>query len=143
MTDISAIETIRLLAHAVKKRLALQLEVEALGLVPMQVRLMKIIHRRSPCTALDIASFMQRDKAQITRLISGLLEQGLIEKHPNPKDKRSHFLLLTPEGDRIQESLSKLIGQAEQSMLEGIAKKDMQSFFTVTQKMLKNLEKDQ
>jgi DNA-binding MarR family transcriptional regulator len=142
VADMSAVETIRFLAHAVKKQLAVQLEVEALGLVPMQVRVMKVIHRRSSCTALDIANFTQRDKAQITRLINGLMEQGLIEKVPNPQDKRSQLLLLTQEGDRIQAGLSKLTMRAEQSMTEGIAEEDMQVFFTVAQKMLRNLKED-
>lgn len=143
MADIGAVETIRCLAHAVKRQLAIQLEVEALGLVPMQVRVMKIIHKRSPCTALDIASFMQRDKAQITRLISGLIDQGLIKKVPNPEDKRSQFLLLTQEGERIQASLSKISRKAEQSMTKGIAEEDIKAFYATTQKMLKNLEENQ
>lgn len=139
MAEFNAVETIRLLAHAIKKQLAIQLEAEALGLVPMQVRVMKIIHGCSPCTALDIASFIQRDKAQVTRLISGLMDQQLIKKVPNPQDKRSQLLLLTEEGDRIQARLSKLTRQAEQSMIEGIAEEDMQIFFAVAQKMLNNL----
>ena len=141
--DTSAIETIRFLAYAVKRQLAIQLEAEELGLAPMQVRVMKIIHRRSPCTALDIASFIRRDKAQITRLINGLLEQGLIEKVPNPKDKRSQFLSLSPEGAKVQATLSKLTKRAEQSMNEGIAEKDMQTFFDVAKKMRKNLDENQ
>ena len=140
MAVMSVVDTIRFLAHGVKKQLAIRLEAEALGLVPTQVRVMKFIHKRSPCTALDIASVMQRDKAQITRLISGLMEQGLVEKIPNPQDKRSQLLLLTNEGGKIQESLSKITKRAEQAMTKGIAEQDMQTFFSVAQKMLNNLE---
>ncbi|GHA13877.1 MarR family transcriptional regulator [Arenicella chitinivorans] len=143
MADISAIESVRCLAHAVKKHLAIQLEIQALGLVPMQVRVMKIVHRRSHCTALDVASVIQRDKAQITRLISGLIDLGLIEKVPNPQDKRSQFLLLTPTGEKMQASLSKLTSRVEHSMTAGIAEGDMHTFFVVAQQMLKNLEQSQ
>ncbi|NDV93037.1 MarR family transcriptional regulator [Alteromonas sp. 345S023] len=140
MAEKSAVETTRLLAHAVKKQLAIQLEVEAVGLVPMQVRVMKIIHRRSPCTALDIASFMHRDKAQITRLVNGLMEQGFVEKVPNPEDKRSQLLSLTTTGEKMQASLSALAIHAEQTMTQGIGENDMKTFFDVAHKMLDNLQ---
>ncbi|TYK66740.1 MarR family winged helix-turn-helix transcriptional regulator [Colwellia echini] len=140
MADISTVETLRSLAHGVKKQLAIQLEAEDLGLVPMQVRVMKTIDKCSPCTALDVANFLQRDKAQITRLVNGLLEQGLIEKVPNPQDKRSQFLLLSKEGGKIQQSLAKITKRAEKSMIAGIADEEMQSFLVIAQKMLKNVE---
>lgn len=140
MVEMSSIEMIRLLAYSVKRQLAFQLEAEALGLVPMQVRVLKVIHKLDSCTALDIASFMQRDKAQVTRLISGLMQRGLIEKVPNSNDKRSQFLLLTAEGEKIQARFGELSKRTEQAMTSGIAEADMQSFLVVAQKIVKNLE---
>jgi MarR family multiple antibiotic resistance transcriptional regulator len=140
MAEKSAVETTRHLAHAVKKQLAKQLEIENVGLSPMQVRVMKVIHRRTPCTALDIASFMHRDKAQITRLVNGLIEQEFIERVPNPEDKRSQLLSLTKMGNEKQASLSTLAIEAEQTMTQGIEESDMQTFFDIAQKMLDNLQ---
>ena len=64
----------------------------------------------------------------------------MIEKVTNPQDKRSQLLSLTQEGVKIQASLAKLTGRAEQAMTEGIAEADLETFLAVSQQMLRNLD---
>jgi len=141
-TTGTTIETTFYLAHAIKQQLGTQLEAQQLGIAPMHVRVLKVIHKRQSCTAIDIANLFKRDKAQITRLIKGLIDQGLVKKESNPDDKRSQLLVLTPQGEAVQESLLSISKTMQNQMTQGIDEEDLETFIKVAQAMTKNLAKD-
>ena len=64
---------------------------QQLSLTPLSFLMLKSIHDTAECTAHSIAEMTYKDKGQITRLLKELIDQELIEKHPNPKDKRSQI----------------------------------------------------
>lgn len=135
----NAVETTFHLAHAIKQQLGNQLDAQNLGIAPMHVRVMKVIHRKKSCTAIDIASLFKRDKAQITRIVKQLIDQGYVKKEPNPEDNRSQFLVLTSQGKAIQENLLKFSEEMQQQITQGIDLKEMETFIKVAQKMTANL----
>lgn len=135
----NAVETTFHLAHAIKQQLGNQLDAQNLGIAPMHVRVMKVIHRKKTCTAIDIASLFKRDKAQITRIVKQLIDQGYVKKEPNPEDNRSQFLVLTSQGKAIQENLLKFSEEMQQQITQGIDLKEMETFIKVAQKMTANL----
>ncbi|WP_049722535.1 MarR family winged helix-turn-helix transcriptional regulator [Gilvimarinus polysaccharolyticus] len=139
MFNAISIEATFYLAHAIKQQLGSQLEAHQLGIAPMHVRVLKIIHKRKSCTAIDIANLFKRDKAQITRLLKGLIDQGLVKKESNPEDKRSQLLVLTPQGKALQEDLLSISEQMQKQMTQDIDEKDLDVFIKVAQTMTKNL----
>lgn len=96
--DYNSMESLFQLVHAIKRQLHQATEHLDLELTPMHIRVIKVIDRKSPCTAMDITGFLGRDKAQITRLINLLIQKGLVSRDQNPGDKRSHYLRLTGSG---------------------------------------------
>lgn len=136
---VNAIETTFHLAHAIKQQLSNQLETKNLGIAPMHMRVLKIIHKRKSCTAIDIAVLFKRDKAQITRLVKQLIDQGFVKKEPNPEDKRSQLLVLTSEGIALQESLLLFAEEMQKQITEGIDAEDLEVFARVAEQMTKNL----
>lgn len=130
------------LTQAIKYRQLQHLNTENIGVTPMHVRVMKIIHRRSPCTAQDIARLVQRDKAQITRLIKGLIDQGFVQRKPNLDDKRSQLLDLTEKGLKIQDRLLVFAEETQETITQGIDEKDLASFIKIAQIMTKNMSDD-
>jgi len=139
MFNAVSVESTFHLAHAIKRQLSNQLESQKLGIAPMHMRVLKVIHKRKSCTAIDIASLFKRDKAQITRLVKPLIEQGIVEKEPNPEDKRSQLLVLTAQGKALQESVLAFSEGMEKQMMQGIDPKDLETFIEVAQAMTKNL----
>jgi len=137
--SINAIEATFHLAHAIKQQLASQLEAKKLNLAPMHLRVLKVIAKHECCTAIDIAGFFKRDKAQITRLVKQLIELDFVEKKPNPEDKRSQLLLLTAQGKILQESLSVFSEEMQKQITLGISPEDLAVFVRVAEKMTKNL----
>ena len=85
---------------------------------------------------------MQRDKAQITRVLKELLNDGLIEKRPNPKDGRSQLLIPTERGAAV---LTELI-QAEQNtadvMTRSLGQQELEQFAELAARMVENLTQE-
>lgn len=139
MFNAMTIETTFHLAHAIKQQLGDQLEAQNLGIATMHVRVLKVISKSNAATAIDIADLFKRDKAQITRVVNQLIDKGLVQKEPNPDDKRSQLLSLTPAGRALQERLRAISDDMEEQIARGIEAADLDTFMKVAQKMTKNL----
>tara|TARA_Y100001956_G_scaffold34087_1_gene33482 strand:+ start:1423 stop:1797 length:375 start_codon:yes stop_codon:yes gene_type:complete len=109
-------------------------------IAPMNIRVMKIITKKSPCTAIDIAHFLNRDKAQVTRLVNALINQELVKKSPNPEDKRSQLLVLTNKGEDIMTKVSNIDREMLQRMTKGMNEDELEQFSQIASKMAQNLE---
>ena len=82
-------------------RLARRLRSEAdAALTQTQLSGLATIERHGPMTAGDFAQHEHIRKPTATRLIASLVEQGLIERLPDPLDRRVTWLRLTKEGAR-------------------------------------------
>ena len=113
------------------------------SIAPMHVKSLHIINRTSPCTAQDIALTMGRDKAQVTRLVNDLINRSLVCKKPNPKDKRSQFISLTPSGVEMVKVMSQVQKEIMQFMQKDIALEDLEAFNRVALLMTENLKSEQ
>jgi DNA-binding MarR family transcriptional regulator len=48
---------------------------------------------------LSLATAMGYDKTRLIRLLDGLVEAGLVERVPDPADRRARIVRLTPAGE--------------------------------------------
>lgn len=140
MSENTPFESVFRLVHSLKRLMAEQIESLDYDIAPMHMRVMKIITKKSPCTSIDVAYYLDRDKAQVTRLINTLIAQSLLAKAPNPSDKRSHFLELTEAGQKVMLCLADIDKQVLSTMVQGLSEEELNSFNTTAKKMAKNLE---
>lgn len=139
MSESRSFDSLFHLVIMLKRKMHEKVEKLDLGITPMHVRVIKIIHRKSPCTANDISQFLSRDKAQVTRLLSSLIDLGLIEKKPNPEDKRSQLLSITESGAEILNQIEDIDADIFQQMCGDISEEDLKQFKAVASKMQHNL----
>ena len=140
MSDNTSLESIFRLVHSLKRKMSEQIESLDSEIAPMNIRVMKIITKKSPCTAIDIAHFLNRDKAQVTRLVNALINQELVKKSPNPEDKRSQLLVLTNKGGDIMTKVSNIDREMLQRMTKGMNEDELEQFSQIASKMAQNLE---
>ena len=140
MSKSKTIDTIFHLMHSLKGQLSDNLEAQQAGVVPMQARVLMILHKRENCTANDIVKLIKRDKAQITRLISGLIDQGLLRKEPNPDDLRSQLLVFTSEGERVKNLVLAQVESIQKKITTGLTKQEVEQFEIIPAKMIQNLQ---
>ncbi|WP_447470120.1 MarR family winged helix-turn-helix transcriptional regulator [Vibrio harveyi] len=107
----------------------------------LEASFIKIISKQSPCTAMDVVNFLNRDKAQVTRLIKTLIEEGFIEKTPNPDDKRSQCLLTTEKGNDVLAKIKTVDAKIFQKMTLDVSDDDLAAFQITAGKLADNLAK--
>jgi len=82
------------------------------------------LFKQGPKTQLEIAELMMRDKTTITRRIDGLVKKRLVERKPDPNDRRYSYVNLTIEGNQALEVMIPLVRDFQQEMLSDIAEED-------------------
>lgn len=139
MSNTKSLDNLFHLVHVLKRQLHEQIEQLELPIAPMHVRVIKIISKQSPCTAMDVVNFLNRDKAQVTRLIKTLIEEGFIEKRPNPEDKRSQCLLTTEKGNEVLSKIKAVDAEIFQKMTLNVSEEELEAFQLVAGKLAENL----
>ncbi|WP_105104237.1 MarR family winged helix-turn-helix transcriptional regulator [Microbulbifer pacificus] len=138
-TDESLSNILHRLVHGYRTCLRAEVSERKLGLPITHIRVLKGICRNSESTAFSIAQRMQRDKAQITRVLKELLSDGLIEKRPNPDDGRSQLLFPTERGCLVMEQLLEVERNTANRMTHGLTKRELQQFTELSARMVANL----
>lgn len=141
MSNPKSLDNLFHLVHVLKRQLHEQIEQLELPIAPMHIRVIKIISKQSPCTAMDVVNFLNRDKAQVTRLIKTLIEEGFIEKRPNPEDKRSQCLLTTEKGNEVLAKIKAVDAEIFQKMTLNVSEEELEAFQLVAGKLAENLSK--
>ncbi|WP_322804033.1 MarR family transcriptional regulator [Vibrio alfacsensis] len=139
MSNPRTLDNLFQLVHVLKRQLHEQVEQLSLPIAPMHVRVIKIISKNSPCTAMDIVNILDRDKAQVTRLIKTLIEEDFIKKEPNPNDKRSQCLLTTDKGNEVLNKIRAIDTQILDKMTRDVSAEELEAFQLVARKLAENL----
>ncbi|UXI03620.1 MarR family winged helix-turn-helix transcriptional regulator [Photobacterium sp. TY1-4] len=132
-------ESIWTLSHHYRVAIRKAIQAKELGLNGMVVRCLHIIDGHPQCTANVIVQTMARDKAQIARLVKEMMALNLIEKQPNPDDKRSHLLALTGQGAQLVARIRAAELALDQQMRRGISEDDLSAFRRVSRAMADNI----
>jgi DNA-binding MarR family transcriptional regulator len=66
-----------------------------------------------------LAAAIGADKTRLIPILDDLQRRGLIERDPDPADRRVRLLQLTPEGRTLQKAVQKDIRAAEEAILAG------------------------
>jgi DNA-binding MarR family transcriptional regulator len=68
------------------------------GLTNGQFSLLMSLNRPQPASMGSVASLLAMDRTTLTAALKPLERRGLVDVRPDPKDKRSRLITLTPEG---------------------------------------------
>lgn len=105
MRDGELFEAIHEIMHLYRAQQYRSLRATAHELTHMENRALGYIARHPGATGRDLVQRSGRDKAQVTRLVQGLREKGLVEARADEADRRSTRLHLTPTGQAVHAEL--------------------------------------
>lgn len=103
--DGELFEAIHEITHLYRAQQYHALRATTQELTHMENRALGYIARHPGATGRDLVQRSGRDKAQVTRLVQGLREKGLVEARADELDRRSMRLYLTPEGRTVHAEL--------------------------------------
>ena len=93
------------------------------------------INSKEGTPATKIAPLMGLEARSLTRMLKSMEEKGMIYKKPDPIDKRSVRIFLTPEGKKKKEISVQTIMEFNEHVREVVSESELDTFFTVFQKI--------
>lgn len=88
---------------------------------------------------VELAEQLEIKPMSLVRVIDSLVEEGLIERRPDPADRRAYQLFLLPEADKELVKLKQVSNDIWAGALEGISESDVEQMISTLQKIHKNL----
>lgn len=91
----------------------------------------------------DIENEFNIRRSTATGILQLMEKNGLLKREPVPSDARLKKVILTEKALHIHESIKKDITEMEQVMTDGLTEEELDTFFSVIDKISMNIEKSQ
>jgi DNA-binding MarR family transcriptional regulator len=88
----------------------------------------------------EIAATLGTSRPNVTVLMNGLLEKGLINEEKDPDDKRRKRLTLTSSGLALLDSLQAKREKLNSDLFAGFSKEEMEKTIDFLEKFIQNIE---
>lgn len=82
-------------------------------------------------TQAALADAIHADKTRLIGVLDELQQRGLIERTPDPADRRARLLSITPAGHRLRQTVQKAIQRNEERLLAQLPARDRAGFLKV------------
>jgi DNA-binding MarR family transcriptional regulator len=109
--------------------------VAELDLAPVQAKALHELNLEPPISMRELAERLKSDPSNVTGLIDRLEARGLVERRPDPNDRRIKGLALTSAGARMRERLFARLYSAPRSVAD-LSERDQRTLTDVLQRIL-------
>jgi DNA-binding MarR family transcriptional regulator len=106
-----------------------------LDLTSMQFAALVKLHELKAVSQTELGRLTGMDRATISGVVARLKRRNLVLYKPDPLDKRSRIIALTPAGDSLLSEAMQRIGRVTEQTLEPIGAADRESLRAILQKM--------
>jgi DNA-binding MarR family transcriptional regulator len=106
-----------------------------LDLAPVQAKALHELNVEPPISMRELAERLKSDPSNVTGLIDRLEARGLVERRPDPQDRRIKGLALTSAGARLRERLFARLYSAPRSVA-ALSEPDQRTLRDVLQRVL-------
>jgi DNA-binding MarR family transcriptional regulator len=128
-----------LMATARAIRRAYELRLAGLDLNLTQASLLAYLGEAGPITQSRLASRLEMGRAAAGLVIDSLETRGLLERRPDPDDRRAWLIAPTPEGLRLIESIGSIDRHLRDELRVGIARDERQRLAALLERLRTNL----
>jgi MarR family transcriptional regulator for hemolysin len=111
------------------------------GMTRAQWAVLVRLDRSEGLNQSELAEMLDLQPITLTRLLDKLCDSGLIERRPDPDDRRAKRLFLTSAARPLLEQLGSLGENTMASALEGVAPEDVERMVSQLEVMRENLRR--
>lgn len=97
------------------------------------------VYRQQGIRQVDLADFMEIQPISLARLLDQLAASGLIERRPDPKDRRAFQLYLTPAAAPVIKLINSATREFQQHALAGLSPAQVEALFVGLNQLRDNL----
>ncbi|MDA0978431.1 MAG: MarR family transcriptional regulator [Proteobacteria bacterium] len=114
-------------------------EAQSLGLTLAQSRALIHLARNEGINQKSLAAMLEIQPITLLRQLDRLEENGLVERRPDPADRRMQRLFLTPAASPLLDQLTQLGRAMTERAFEGVAEAEREQATSVLQIVKQNL----
>jgi MarR family transcriptional regulator, transcriptional regulator for hemolysin len=111
-------------ARLMRKRFEQRARAAALGMTRAQAAVLANLARQEGINQVSLAQILELEPITLARLLDRLQAAGLIERRPDPKDRRAHLLYLTESAYPLLDHIFALAAAVREDALAGIPEQD-------------------
>lgn len=104
-----------------------------------QAKALSHIARREGIKQVELAEILDIKPMTLVRVIDSLVEDALVERRPDPNDRRAHLIYLLPAADAQLKKVRGVIDHVWGDALEGVSEQEMEQFLKVLEHIHSNL----
>lgn len=98
------------------------------GIDGRELAVLTLLSRSAPLSQLQVARRLGIDRTTMVALIDGLERKNLVERHPDPGDRRRNIAALTAAGHETVTEATRAADEAERRFLEPLGEDGGQRF---------------
>ncbi len=97
------------------------------NVTPVQYAVLKTLATAGPISGVEIGRRMTLDSASVTGVLDRMESQGLVERQPNPDDRRAQLIVMSPHATDLMPTLEGVMDclNAEADTLMGTQKPEV------------------
>jgi DNA-binding MarR family transcriptional regulator len=126
-------------ARLMRKRFEQRARAAALGLTRAQAAVLAYLARQEGINQAALAQLLELEPITLARLLDRLQAAGLIERRPDPKDRRAHLLYLTGAAYPLLDRIFALAAEVREDALAGVAEAERGRLLDLLIEMKANL----
>lgn len=116
--------------HKASRQIGLHLKTPCagLGLRPADAHMLSYIAVYGPCPINEVVRIFGHKKSTLTGILDRLEKEALIERSPNPNDRRSTVIASTKAGRLRAQKVRGFVDKLEAECLAQLSKRDLAGF---------------
>lgn len=120
-------------------RKAFQQRLEGSSLTLAEARALVYVSRHEGVRQVDLADLLEIQPITLARLIDKLQEARLVERRPDPSDRRAYQIFLTPDAAPQLDAIEQVAATIRAGAMRDISKQQAAMVLSALQKMRANL----
>ncbi len=121
-------------------RRLLNSQTKSIGISNIERRIIINVERLPGATQIEIANLLEIEPQNLIRPLDKLVAENLIEKRPDPKDRRSNSLFITQQCRAVLAKIYKMMDLMRPIALANLSTEEIQQFKENILKIKANLE---
>ncbi len=130
------LRTLGAAVRAIRARVDRALQTEGLRLGQYQV--IRILWERDGRTPREIAAELGVEMPTITRTVQRMVRDGFVRREAHPGDARSVRIYVTPLGERLRDSVTRMLDRETEAALSGFSATERRTLVRLLERFAAN-----
>jgi DNA-binding MarR family transcriptional regulator len=97
--------------------------------------------RKEPMTMGELSAGLMVTTGNVTGIVDTMIEEGLVTRSPNPADRRSHLIQITPVGHKMFSSIAPALAKWFEEAMSSMSKAEIVLLLELLGKFKKSASK--